>query len=156
MDESNAKTQGPQGGTTLRDDLLRLARYRLGGRRSLVATGMLAGAAATAMSWDWLAAAGLIPLLAGALPCFAMCAAGLCAKRLGGRACDSFGAKEPALAKPKASATASSPGATDSVVAQPSEVPATPSPAVATEEKDEPIGAGGASPPAENVHGSAT
>jgi hypothetical protein len=35
--------------------------------------------------WDWLAAAGLTSFAVGLLPCAAMCAAGLCANRLGGK-----------------------------------------------------------------------
>lgn len=112
MSDSDVKAQGPRRETTLGHDLLRLARDRLGGRWVLVAVGALGAAGGIALSWDWLVAAGLAPLVVGVLPCLALCAAGLCMKGLGGRACDASGAptKPPAAPAREGGAESSSAG----------------------------------------------
>jgi hypothetical protein len=43
-------------------------------------------AAGFAWQWSWLVAIGVAPLLLSAAPCLAMCALGLCMRRMGGRA----------------------------------------------------------------------
>ncbi|MGN2393401.1 hypothetical protein, partial [Pelomicrobium sp. G1] len=48
-------------------------------------------------SWDWLVTVGLSSFLVALLPCAAMCAAGLCASRLGQKGfCSSSAATPPA------------------------------------------------------------
>jgi hypothetical protein len=42
---------------------------------------------ALALGWEWLAAAGLLPLLLTTLPCVAMCVLGLCAKQGSEQSC---------------------------------------------------------------------
>ncbi|GGG52463.1 hypothetical protein GCM10010964_44520 [Caldovatus sediminis] len=58
-----------------------------GGRTFLaaaLATSALGAAGALAAGgWSWLVAAGVAPVLLGALPCLAMCALGLCMGRMG-------------------------------------------------------------------------
>lgn len=49
---------------------------------ALAAVGIGAG---LFLGWEWLAAAGLASFVVGLLPCAAMCAAGLCANRFGGK-----------------------------------------------------------------------
>jgi hypothetical protein len=49
----------------------------------LIALATLAIAAGLFFGWSWAVAAGLSSVLLGLLPCVAMCAAGLCAHRLG-------------------------------------------------------------------------
>lgn len=66
--------------------LLYAARYYLAGRRLLLLAG-LAILAGLALNWSWLVAAGIAPVLIGALPCLAMCALGLCMNRAGGSSC---------------------------------------------------------------------
>ena len=48
------------------------------GRRGLIVLGVVAIAAGLALSWSWLIAIGLAPLLLTALPCAVMCAVGIC------------------------------------------------------------------------------
>lgn len=85
--------------TSLTRDLLYAARYYLGGRRGLIALAVIALASGLALSWSWLVAAGIAPLLLGVLPCVAMCALGLCMNRMGGKSCATRpNAQEPAEA----------------------------------------------------------
>lgn len=56
----------------------------LRGRRGLVVLGVLALGLGAAFNWSWLVAAGAVPLLLSLLPCLAMCALGLCMKRMSG------------------------------------------------------------------------
>ena len=44
--------------------------------------------AGIALGWEWLAAAGALPVLLSVLPCAAMCVVGLCMNRKNGRSCD--------------------------------------------------------------------
>ena len=85
--------------TSLTQDLLYAARYYLGGRRGLLILAGLAVAAGLALNWSWLVAAGIAPILIGAVPCVAMCALGLCMNRAGGRSCAS-GPSTPEAATP--------------------------------------------------------
>jgi len=81
-------TRPPEAGeTSLTQDLLYASRYYLGNRRGLLALAGLALAGGLALSWGWLAAAGLAPILIGVLPCLAMCALGLCMHRGAGTSC---------------------------------------------------------------------
>ena len=68
-------------------DLLYALRYYLGSRRGLLVLAGLAIAAGLALNWNWLAAAGIAPILISLLPCVAMCALGLCMNRSGGKSC---------------------------------------------------------------------
>nr|WP_064249725.1 hypothetical protein [Rhizobium leguminosarum]OAP90227.1 hypothetical protein A4U53_30370 [Rhizobium leguminosarum] len=58
----------------------------LRGRRGLVLLGTLVLGLGLAFNWSWLVAAGVAPLLLSVLPCVAMCALGLCMKRVAGSA----------------------------------------------------------------------
>lgn len=73
--------------TSLTRDILDIARHYLGGRRGIIALGVVAVVAGLAFNWSWLVAAGVLPVLLTALPCVAMCALGLCMHRMGGRSC---------------------------------------------------------------------
>ena len=88
-------------------DQLRSLRPWLSGRRVWWIAAVLALAAGTALSWSWLVAIGLAPLLVAALPCAAMCALGLCMNRMMGRSCS----KEAATGEnpPKAEASIAAP-----------------------------------------------
>lgn len=68
-------------------NLISVARYQLRGRRGLLALAVIALVAGAALNWSWLVAAGVAPLLLGALPCVAMCALGLCMNKMSGRSC---------------------------------------------------------------------
>ncbi|MBS3651870.1 hypothetical protein KEU06_24995 [Pseudaminobacter sp. 19-2017] len=57
-------------------------RGRPYGSRPLLLLGLLALAVALWANWDWLAAVGLVPIIAAMLPCAAMCALGICMHRL--------------------------------------------------------------------------
>ena len=74
---------------SLAQDWLGALRYWLGGRRGLIGLAMVLGSAAIALSWGWLAAVGIAPLLLAVAPCAAMCALGLCASRMGAGSCAS-------------------------------------------------------------------
>jgi hypothetical protein len=76
--------------TSLGRDLVRAARYYLGGRRGLLALALVAVVAGIALNWNWLVATGIAPILLTGLPCLVMCGAGLCMNKLvGGGSCQS-------------------------------------------------------------------
>ncbi|CAN7621733.1 hypothetical protein HW571_27815 [Agrobacterium genomosp. 3] len=54
----------------------------LQGQRGLIVLGTLVLGIGIALSLGWLAAIGVAPLLLSVLPCFAMCALGLCMSRM--------------------------------------------------------------------------
>ena len=62
--------------------ILHSIRDRLGGRRGLLIGGAVLAAAGLAFGWSWLTAIGLAPILIGLAPCLAMCALGLCMRRM--------------------------------------------------------------------------
>ena len=66
-----------------------ISRLKLwvGRRSALLLIGSAVIVAGTFLSWDWLVALGVAPLLLGALPCIAMCALGLCMSHAGRQAC---------------------------------------------------------------------
>ncbi len=71
---------------------------RLSRRTLLIAAAVAGMAAGLSLGWSSLVAAGLAPIILALLPCAAMCALGLCAKRLGPKKeCSS--AEEPAAPK---------------------------------------------------------
>lgn len=74
----------------------KLARHYLGGRRGLIVLGVLAVGAAMVLNWGWLVAAGIAPIVLALLPCAAMCALGLCANKLMGKAGSCDAAKDAA------------------------------------------------------------
>lgn len=70
--------------------LLRYALwYYVWHRRGWIVLLIAAVAAAAALNWGWLAAAGMTSVLLAFLPCAAMCALGLCMHRTGGKKCES-------------------------------------------------------------------
>jgi hypothetical protein len=46
-----------------------------------LAVAVIAAVAGAAFNWSWLVAAGLVPILLAVVPCLAMCALSLCARR---------------------------------------------------------------------------
>jgi hypothetical protein len=64
--------------TSLTQDLSRALQHYLGGRRGFLILAGIAIVAGLAFNWSWLVAAGIAPLLIGALPCVAVCAVGAC------------------------------------------------------------------------------
>jgi len=64
-----------------------LLRHYLGGRRGLVLLAAAGVGTGLYLSWGWLAALGIAPLLLALAPCAAMCALGLCMNRGGGKSC---------------------------------------------------------------------
>ena len=76
--------------TTLSQDLVALAWYGLGSRTGKLVIGVGIAAGGIFFGWDWLVVAGLAPVVLGVLPCVAMCAAGLCMNRTGGKSCSSI------------------------------------------------------------------
>ncbi|MGE3977733.1 MAG: hypothetical protein AB7F94_09100 [Nitrospira sp.] len=83
---------------------VRLARGLLRSRMGLVLIAALVAAGGLALGWEWLAVAGVLPLVLSVLPCVAMCALGLCMRKGGdGKSCSTqkdsgsaVGAKPPA------------------------------------------------------------
>lgn len=57
-------------------------RFRPSGKLllALAAIALIVGAA---FNWNWLVAAGIVPLLLGILPCAIMCGLGLCSMKMG-------------------------------------------------------------------------
>ncbi len=60
-----------------------LARYYLGGRRGLILLTVAGLGVGLFLNWGWLVAVGVAPLLLALAPCAAMCALGLCMKKMG-------------------------------------------------------------------------
>jgi hypothetical protein len=81
--------------TSLIRDLFDAARYYLRGRRGIVILASVAIVGGLALSWGWLVAAGIAPVLLTLLPCAAMCALGLCMNRMGGRSCSTDTSASP-------------------------------------------------------------
>lgn len=88
MSKQNEATDRPPQ-TTLGQDLWALGRYGLASRTGKLLVGASIVAGGLFLGWDWLVAAGLAPVVLGLLPCAAMCAAGLCMNRGGGKSCSS-------------------------------------------------------------------
>lgn len=84
--EANKRTE-----TSLTRDWMNFAVYRfrpyLGGRRGLIILSVSALLMGGVLSWDWLVAVGLAPLIIAVAPCAVMCALGLCMNRMGGQSC---------------------------------------------------------------------
>ena len=59
-------------------------RAVLGSGLGLLVLGAIVLGLALMFKWNWLVAAGIAPLLLSALPCAAMCALGLCMRRMPG------------------------------------------------------------------------
>lgn len=57
----------------------------LGGRGLWLLSGVVALVAAAALNWNWLAAAGTIPIVLAVLPCAVMCTLHLCVHKNGER-----------------------------------------------------------------------
>src|SRR6266542_2645453 len=76
--------------TSLARDLIRAARYYVGGWRGVLILTAIALAAGLALKWSCLVAAGIVPIVLTFLPRLVMCGARLCMdKLLGSRSCDS-------------------------------------------------------------------
>jgi hypothetical protein len=75
--------------TSVGHDLFDAARYYLSGRRGVLVFIIIAALAGIGLSWNWLIAAGIAPLLLTALPCLVMCGSGLCMNNMLGSSCAS-------------------------------------------------------------------
>lgn len=64
-----------------------LLRHYAPGRRAMIILALAAVGAGLYLSWGWLAAVGVAPLLVAFAPCAAMCALGLCMNKAGGKSC---------------------------------------------------------------------
>ena len=100
--ETSDTAEPPQ--PTLLQDLGALLRYglhaaraRLGGRRALILLAIAAVGGGIAFGWNWLVAIGVAPILLALAPCAAMCAAGVCMARTGGKSCSSQGVESADL-----------------------------------------------------------
>ena len=71
-----------------------IARHYLSGRRGLMALAVITISAGVFLSWGWLAAVGVAPILLALAPCAAMCALGLCMNKMGGKSCSNKSAAE--------------------------------------------------------------
>jgi hypothetical protein len=82
-------SQGTMNATkgSLAQDWLNALRYWLRGRNGVIALILLAVVIGAALSWSWLVAVGIAPLLITILPCAAMCALGLCMNKMAGGSC---------------------------------------------------------------------
>lgn len=74
-------------GLSLTETMVGLLRHYLGGRRGLMVLAVAAVGTGLFLSWGWLAAVGVAPLLLALAPCAAMCALGLCMNKGGGKSC---------------------------------------------------------------------
>jgi len=84
-----------------------LARHYLGGRRGLMLLGGAVVAAGVILNWSWFIAVGIAPLLLALAPCAAMCALGLCMKKMmGDKSCST----ESKSGTQEAETNSSSPG----------------------------------------------
>jgi len=83
----NASTGAKKADLSLAQIVHRLLRHYLGGRRGLVLLAAAGVGTGLYLSWGWLAALGIAPLLLALAPCAAMCALGLCMNSGGGKSC---------------------------------------------------------------------
>jgi hypothetical protein len=83
----NTPERATAAGPSLTEEWLRALRYRLSGRRGLIALAVLLVVGGLAFNWSLLVAAGIAPLVISVLPCVAMCALGLCMSKAMGGAC---------------------------------------------------------------------
>ncbi len=83
------RTDESTGSTPLTPQLRYALRYYLGNRKVLIALAVVALLGGMILNWNWLAAAGLAPIILALAPCAAMCAAGLCMNKMGQKSCDS-------------------------------------------------------------------
>lgn len=74
-------------GLSLTETMVGLLRHYLGGRRGLMVLAVAAVGTGLYVSWGWLAAVGIAPLLLALAPCAAMCALGLCMNKGAGKSC---------------------------------------------------------------------
>jgi hypothetical protein len=74
--------QAPSAFAVIAGDRMRAICAGIGARRIAIALGLTAVAAGIALSWGWLTAIGVAPVLVAAAPCAAMCALGLCMPRI--------------------------------------------------------------------------
>jgi hypothetical protein len=81
---------------------LALLRHYVGGRRGLIVLAVAATGIGLYLSWGWLAAAGIAPLLLALAPCAAMCALGLCASKMGSKSGSTNSSDKPPEDKPGA------------------------------------------------------
>ena len=103
---------------------------RFNPRASLIALALAGAGAGLFQGWEWLAAAGLAPLLLAVLPCAAMCALGLCASRAGNKDASTgtaAGAVPPKEAQPPAPEMVAS-AETSAVEKTSTPAPSTPAP----------------------------
>jgi hypothetical protein len=70
-------------------ELLYLVRCYLSGWRGVVVLTIVAALVGIGLSWNWLVAAGVAPILLATLPCLVMCGLGLCMNKLFGDSCAS-------------------------------------------------------------------
>ena len=68
-------------------------------RQGLIVLGALAIGTGLYLSWGWLVAAGIAPVLVAASPCVAMCALGACHKLWNGGSCKVQGSDTTNVAK---------------------------------------------------------
>ena len=87
MTESIATTARQESPTCSRGSSL------LTDRRLWLVLGAIALMGGAALNWQWLVAAGLLPILFAALPCVAMCALHLCSRKSGEGKCGGATAK---------------------------------------------------------------
>jgi hypothetical protein len=72
---------------SLVQDWLYALRYWLRGPRGLAALVLSAFVIGAALTWSWLVAVGVAPLLLTVLPCAVMCGLGLCMNKMTGGSC---------------------------------------------------------------------
>jgi hypothetical protein len=84
MPSTTEAAEAPSALAVIVRDRLRTVGARLGAGRIAIAFGLAVAAAGIALSWGWLTAIGVAPVLVAAAPCAAMCALGLCMPRICG------------------------------------------------------------------------
>ena len=97
----NVATQTKMNDLTGGGKLAGLARHYLGGRRGLMLLAAIMVSAALYLNWGWLAAVGAAPILLAIAPCAAMCALGLCMKKMVGQSCSNESASASEAGKHK-------------------------------------------------------
>jgi hypothetical protein len=90
-------------------DLLYPARYYLRGWRGVVVLAIIAALVSIGLSWNWLVAAGVAPILVATLPCLAMCGLGLCMNKLFGGSWEPPGSKTAEPMRPEAATNSTEP-----------------------------------------------
>ena len=84
---NTANGLAPTGEVSPSTSILDRVRHAVTERRVLLVSAVAIVGTGMAYNWSWLVAIGAAPVILALAPCAAMCALGVCMKRMGGKSC---------------------------------------------------------------------